>query len=331
MSLSEVRNYLEDVRTHLHLGPIAEKQVLRELVSYFHDKMEELKTTGLTEAKAAEEAIKSCGRARVVAQLTYEAYSQGSWAEATAASLPHLIAASLFAWHLWSQPVLSPVVFLAIVGVTLFGWWRGKPSWLYPWIGYSLAPLLVAVFISRDTIIQTVVFLFRGYGSVPPLWRVLPVVVLIGISLWVIIRTTTRVARRDWILASLMLVPLPILATWLYNIEQTGGFFSDNIAVHQWDDSLARVFIVLAIASIVFTRLRRRTFKIWALTILGAIAGAMAIGRFWGDIGFLGVLAASLLSLVSLYILTLLGSRVEREEEELELTEDLLEPASARK
>jgi len=119
--LPEVRNYLDNVRSHLYLDSITEKRVIGELYTYFQEKIEELQQKGISERDATKAAIESFGRARVVARLMYEAYSKGGWAEAVMTSVPHLIIAGLFASHLWRHPVLSPIVFISIVCVTLFG------------------------------------------------------------------------------------------------------------------------------------------------------------------------------------------------------------------
>jgi hypothetical protein len=308
--LPEIRNYLEEVRVHLHLDPITEGRVLSELHTYFQEKITELKEQGFIEIEAGREAIKSFGRARAVARLLYEAHSRGSWIEAMKTSIPHLLIAGLFYIHLWHNPVLVPIVFLAIVGITLFGWWHGKPNWLYSWIGYSLFPLLLAGFISWPTILQAV-FLLREQGT-PPSWPyLLLVLVLYILSLVIIISTMIRAVKRDWILASLILVPLPILGSWLFNIEQSGGLFqTDSPSLHQWDAIMAAVLLVLAAASATFIRLRQRILKVGALTTIGVIAGTIAIHNIWGEIGFWGLLVTSILLLLFLLSPALLEARI---------------------
>ncbi len=76
--LPEVRNYLDDVRSHLRLDPVTERQVISELYAYFQERIPELQGKGIPERDATREVIKSFGRARVVARLMYEAYSGGS-------------------------------------------------------------------------------------------------------------------------------------------------------------------------------------------------------------------------------------------------------------
>lgn len=313
--LPEVRQYLDEVRSHLHLDPLTEKRIISELYTYFQERVTELKEQGISETYATRDAIKSFGRARVVARLMYEAYSKGSWADTVRSSLPHLIVAVLFAAHLWSH-FLAVIAFASIVGVTLFGWWHGKPSWLYSWIGYSLFPLLVIGYVSRSTLRQAVSFLLRGEGLLPSTWLLVLLFVFHLLSLWIIISTTKRVVKRDWILASLMLVPLPILGSWLFNIEQVGSLFQGTgAALHQWDTAMALALIVLGVASAIFVRLRQRVLKVGALITVGSISLAVVGHNFWGDLGLFGLLTMSLFMLVFLLIPALVEARIGHGEE----------------
>jgi len=309
--LPEVRNYLDDVRSHLHLDPVTERQVISEFCAYFQERIPELQGKGIPERDATREVIKSFGRARVVARLMYEAHSKGSWAEAAIASVPHLIVAGLFASHLWHHLLLVPIAFALIVGVTLFGWWHGKPCWLYPWIGYSLLPLLLGGFASRAALGQAASFLLWGHGSLPSIWILLLIATLIVFSVWVIVRTTVRVVKRDWILASLMLVSLPVVGSWLFNLEQVGGLFQGTgAALHQWDMPMALAVAMLGVTSATFVRLRQRVLKIGALTTVGTLALAIVGHNLWGDLGFFGLVGASLLSLLFLLSPALLEARI---------------------
>jgi len=224
--------------------------------------------------------------------------------------VPHLILASLFASHLWHNPIVALVAFISIVFVTLFGWWHGKPNWLYSWVGYSLSPLLIAGYASVSTIKQAVTFPFGG-GPLPSVWAILAVCALFAFSLFIIIKTTNRVIKRDWILASMMLVPLPIIGSWLFNIEGVDGLFQGTtVALHQWDMPMASAFAMLGVTSLVFIRLRKRVFKVSAVTIVGSIALAMVGHNLWGGLGFFGLLGLFLLMLLFLFTPALIESKV---------------------
>jgi hypothetical protein len=309
--LPEVRGYLTDIRLRLHLEPAIEKQVIGELHSHFQEKIDELHENGLSEEEAAREAVRSFGRTKVVARMMYEAYSKGDWSEALLSAFPHLIVACLFIFHLWYHPILASSVFIMLVGVTLFGWWRGKPNWLYSWIGYALIPLIIGGYASLTVLERTVSFFLSGSGSLPDIWILLLVGIFFTCSIWIIIRTTIRVARRDWILASLMLTPLPVLGSWLFNIERMGGLFNGGLAAFsQWDTSMALVLFVLAVASATFIRLRKRIFKGIALLTLALISTTIIGNILWDNQGFFGFLTVSVLSLLFLLSPVLLQTRL---------------------
>ena len=309
--LTEVRSYLEEVRRHLHLDPLTEKRVIDELSTHFQDKIVELRERGISKKNATREATGSFGRARVVARLTYEAYSSGNWTETTLSALPHLIIAGLFLSHLWHHPVLVPIVFALVVCVTLFAWWHSKPNWLYSWIGYSWFPLVIGGFASYPVLEQMGAFLFWRQGSFPNIWLLPPIFAFFAFSFWIITRTTCRVERRDWILASLMLIPLPVLGMWLFNIGQVGGLLQGREAMlHHWDASMAMILTMLAITSAIFIRLRQRVLKAGALLTLSIIAVTMAGYTLWGHLGLFGFLSMSLLCLIFLVGPAVLEARI---------------------
>ncbi|UCG54421.1 MAG: hypothetical protein JSV32_07505 [Dehalococcoidia bacterium] len=309
--LTEVISYLHQIKSSLRLDPTTENQIIGELYTHFQEKIAEQQRSGINEKEASLDAIKSFGRAKTIARLLYEAHSKGSWMDALMTGLPHLIVALLFASHLWHHYIIAPLVFVLIVSVTLFGWRRDKPCWLYSWIGYSLFPLLLIGFVSRSIPGQAISFLFWGEGALPSLWLLLLVIGSYILYTWIIIRITIRVVKRDWILASLMLIPLPILGCWLYNVEQAGSvFITSGLIVHQWDGIMAFALLILGIISLVFIRLRQRIIKFLALAIFSSITFTIVAHNLWGDIGFLSVMAFAVLMLLYLFIPALVESRV---------------------
>ena len=305
-----IKNYLNDIRAHLHLDPFTERQLITELYSYFYEKICELRARGLSERDADREAIKSCGHPRIVARLMYEACSKGSWTETGISCLPHLLIAGLFILHLWNHITLTSIVFFLIVSVTLFGWWRGKPGWLYPWIGYALFPLLIGGFASWTVFEQFTSFI-AGSSHLPEVWKLLAATALLLFSIWIIVRTTIRVVKRDWILASVMLVPLPVMGSWLYNFWQAGSSFqSASIIIQRWDASIGLVLVILAITSAVFIRLRQRVLKVMAIITMSIVVGNIVAHNLLGDPGLLGGRAAAHLGLLFLLSPALLEARI---------------------
>jgi hypothetical protein len=309
--LPEIRNYLNDIKSQLHLDPLTERQIISELYIYFTEKISELRDRGFSEMDAAREAIKACGRPRVIARLWYEACSKGSWTEACLGALPHIMIAVLFLSHLWNHLVIGPIVFLLIVMVTIFGWWRGKPCWLYSWIGYSLFPLIIAGFAYHDVFAQLISFVKTGEGPLPDGWIIAAVVLLLLLSIWITVHTIIKVIKRDWILASMMLVPIPVMTSWLYNIEQVGGLFqAQSAALYQWDISMGLLLLVLAANSIIFIRLRQRALKVMAIITMGAVGGMVVAFNFLHDWGFFGLLLALVVSLLILLSPAVIEARI---------------------
>ena len=118
--LPPIKEYLDVVRSHLHLDPETELRAVRELHSYFEEKVKELQDSGLSEKAAAKTAIEHCGRAKGIARRMYEAHSKGSWVEAAMAFLPHFAFAILFFFHLWQSTLLGPTFLFLIIYVSLY-------------------------------------------------------------------------------------------------------------------------------------------------------------------------------------------------------------------
>jgi len=302
----QLEDYLRTVRRHLRLGPELERQTLAELRSHLAEKTDELRGAGVPEQFVAETAIRSFGRARTVAQLMYEAHSRGTWDEALLASLPHFAIALLFAFNLWRHPVIGPMTLVTIITVTLIGWWRGKPNWLYSWVGYAMVPLLIGGY----QLVQPTLDIYAHYvlrtASAVPLWHVVLIAGYAVGSMWIILSTSERVIKRDWVLTSLMLVPLPIVGAWLYNVNRVGGLLGATPSlVHSWDTSLAYVFTVLAAAALVFIRLRQRIWKAAAVITIGVIASSYLVRDFW-EVGFFSLLIIAVALLIFLLLPALL-------------------------
>jgi hypothetical protein len=280
----EVATYLEEVQSRLHLDPRTERRVISELTSHFDEKVIELRGQGVPEEAAARAALDSFGDARLIARLMYESYSRGSWTEALISCQPHLWVAALFATHVWRHPLLLGAAFAAIIVIALLGWRNGTPNWLYSWVGYAMAPLLIASYLCMDPVAQTVSWVLRGAGAPAPMWQLGVYALLYVFTTWLIASTAVTAARRDWILLSLMLLPLPVMGFWLVTVSQSVGVLANALQSLEarfsaWDGAMADFFLVLAVTTALFVRVRRRHVKVLAVVAVGVIASGVAARR----------------------------------------------------
>jgi len=253
--------YLDSIRDNLRLDLSTEREVIQELGTHIEDKLQELKDNGLSEEEAASTCLGLLGSARLVARQIYEAHSQGSWRQALLASAPHLLFGLLFALNWW-QGIGWLLVMLALVLVAaIYGWWHGKPTWLFPWLGYSLLPVVGA----------GLLLLYLPTG-----WAWLAILVYIPLASWFLYSVIIQTIRRDWLYSSLMLFPIPVVAGWLLAIE-FGGKFPELSVQRLYDLApwIGLSFLTLAAAVAAFVRLRQRWLKVAILVVSGLLTLAM--------------------------------------------------------
>ena len=215
--------YLEDLSRHLRLDPLRERQIIREIYTHLEERVQDLEGRGRPREEAVEEATRGFGRPKALAEEIEQVHNSGRWADAALAAMPYLAVSFLFAFNLW-QSFAWLTVFLAVsVGMTLLGWWRGKPHWMYPWAGYSLALPLVSGIIAVAAVGQGGWGLLRGDGLALPLWVYGGLLLYIPLSLGMLLSVMRQVVRRDWIFASLMILPFPILARWILSLQVEGS------------------------------------------------------------------------------------------------------------
>ena len=294
-----ISSYLDEVRIHLHLDPRTEQRVINELYSHFQEKVADLEEEGMQEEEAARAALASFGDARFIARLMYEAYSGGSWTEALISCQPHLIVSALFATHIWRSPVLLGAVFATIAVIAILGWRNGSPNWLYSWMSYAVLPLLILSYYSLDPVASTVAYFFNGRGTPASFWHLAALALLFAFTLWLIASMAVVVARRDLILLSLMLLPIPVLVLWIMTETQFAGFLPKALislesGFSRWDGAMAVFFLLLGIASAAFVRVRVRAIKVTAVILVGIIGSAIVARSLWGSIGFVHLLGISI-------------------------------------
>lgn len=276
--------YTDSLKNYLRLDATIKANVLRELNAHLEDKSHELIESGLSKKEATATATKLLGSPQIVAKQMYEVYSQGSWRQAIFAALPHLLVAALFAMRCWQNTFWLIGMVVAIAGSVIYGWCHGKPAWLFPWLGYCLIP-----------VIAVGILLIYLPGS----WTWFAATAYIPLALLVIFSITRQTIKKDWVFASLMLLPIPIVLGWMLALE-----LEDNLIWHEqlreFAPLIALSFAVLALTVATFMRIRQRWAKIGALLTLEILLLVIIGLGGKSTIGFGGWLILVLLALLLL-------------------------------
>ena len=269
-------------KDRLRLDCTTENNVLRELNAHIEDKSKELVEAGFSEDEATKTATRLLGSPLLISKQIYEVYSQGSWRQAFFAALPHLLIALLFALHCWNSTIWLLSTILTVVIVVIYGWCHGRPTWLFPWLGYCLIPVVSA----------GILLIY-----VPGSWAWLAGIVYIPVALFIVISLTKSTMKQDWLFTSLTLLPIPIVLGWMLVIV-LGDQFLWYERLHYVAPWIAFSFAVLAITVAAFIRVRQRWVKtgtLLALEMLVLIILALAVKS---SVSFWGWLFLMLLSLI---------------------------------
>jgi hypothetical protein len=250
-------NYIDSLKDHLRLDTTTENNVVREIHTHIEDKKRELIESGLSERQATAAATRLMGSPEIVARQIYEVYSQGSWLQAIFAALPHLLIAAFFALHWWQNTLWLLGILIAVVGTVFYGWFHGKPAWLFPWLGYCLLPVIAVGIL--------LIYLPGG-------WAWLAASAYVPLALIIVFSVTKKITRKDWVFASLMLLPIPImlgwiLVLWFLALEHENGFLSYE-QLYEFAPLIALSFAVLALTVAAFIRVRQRWLKVGVLLTL---------------------------------------------------------------
>jgi hypothetical protein len=280
-----IDEYLENVKSNLRLEAPDEKEIIDELATHIEDKVQELKGNGLHDDEAVSACIRVLGSAKTVAHQIYEAHSQGSWRQALMASLPHMLFAAVFILNWWRGIVWVLGLLVVILATTVYGWWRGTATWLFPWMGYSLLPVIVAGL--------SLLFLPRALA-----W--IAILLYLPLALWLILRVVSQTIKKDWLYLSLMLLPLPVIIAWFVVSEWHIGFDSSRFITYgPW---IGISFLSLAFGVVSYVRIRRRWMKVSVLFMTGLIALSLITGYTWGRISLINFLLL-LLILASIFLI----------------------------
>lgn len=260
---TELSHYLDNIKYNSKLGHADEKEIISELEAHIEDRLEELTESGLSK----EEAIKTClgqmGSAKSVARQIYEAYSQGSWQQVLLASMPHLLFGLLFALSWWQHIGWLFVVLSLVLGTSIYGWWHGKPTWVFSWLGYSLLPVLAVGLL--------LIYLPRG-------WLLLAIPLYLPLASWWLFHIIIQTTKRDWLFSSLMLLPIPIIIGWFLAVSPGARFTEYSLQrVNYFAPWIGLSFLTLALTIAAFIRLRQRWLRISLLAISGLLTLTLVV------------------------------------------------------
>lgn len=254
--------YLQTIKENLRLDPGSEKEIIRELETHVEDRSSEMQRSGLSEAEAIEKSIRLLGSAKLVAYQIYEAHSQGTWRQAVLAGMPHLFFAALFALNWFTGVTWIPVLLVVIAGVLFYGLSQAKPGWLFPWLGYALFPVAAAG--------VSLLYLPKG-------WPLVTLLLYIPLVLWLCCFITIKFIRRDWLYATLMLVPVPTFVGWFMASDQMVFPELKLGFLHDFAPWSGLTFLMLGVSAALFTRFNNRWLRIAALSMSGIMPAAVII------------------------------------------------------
>jgi len=274
---AELSSYLRKIKENLHLDAASEKEIIQELETHVEDCCLEMQESGLSEEEAIENSLQLLGSAKMVAHQIYEVHSQGTWRQALLAGMPHLFFAALFALNWLTGASWVPVLLIVIAGVVFYGSLHSKPTWLFPWLGYALFPVAAAG--------ASLLYLPQG-------WPWLTLILYVPLVLWLCCFIIIKFIKRDWLYATLILVPVPTFVGWFLASGQV--VFPDLKLGFLYDFApwTGFTFLIMGVSVTLFVRLKNRWLRITALIIPGLMSATvitLASNRlgFWAFLGLL--------------------------------------------
>ena len=269
--VSNISHYLRRFKASLQIDETVKDRIAAELRTHLEEKVQELEDGGLSREEATKIALQSLGSPELIAKQIYETHAQGSWKEAIFSALPHLLVALLFASYYWRNIVFVSIILALTVGIAIYGWQRGKPVWLFPWLGYYLMPV----------VISGVLLL-----SLPQGWGWVVAVVYIPLALFVFVHIMRQTARRDWLYASLMLAPMLVTFAWFSSLGKRDELLASDWALRLQTNALWIVvsFVALAVATVAFFRVKPRRYKVISLLVPPLVVFFSVIAANGGNI-----------------------------------------------
>ncbi|HUV75212.1 MAG TPA: hypothetical protein VMW00_01010, partial [Dehalococcoidales bacterium] len=221
-------------------------------------------------------------------------------------SMPHLLFGLLFVLNWWHHIGWLSITLILILGAIAYGWWHGKPAWVFSWLGYTLLPVAMVGLL---------------LPLLPQGWSWIAIFLYIPLALWWLYYIVDQTVRRDWLFSSLMLLPVPIIAGWFLAIEPQSGPTEYSIQrVHEFAPWIGLSFLALALTIVTFTRLRQRWLRIGLLFIAGLLTLTMIVYYADGRLSLLAFLVLGLAMGGLFLIPALLERRIRKSKSNLLVT-----------
>lgn len=262
---SEAARYFEQLRSHLHLGERIERDVLRELAAHVEDRVDDLMGRGVPEARAVDIAIRGLGRPRTLAHLMRQAHLITPWSDAILGATPLALLGAVIGLQQWHQGATVAALTVAVVGMTLYGLWLGRPPWFYPWAGVALTIPLYAGYLAFLLLNHGLPRLLQGDFGIWALTGVAGAALYFPMGAVVVAGGVLVAVRRDWLDASVLLSPLPGALAWIVAIHGAGGLTSVGAPPTSASLTLGGVYLAMAVAAVVFLKAPTRQLKVTTL------------------------------------------------------------------
>lgn len=146
--MEALSHYLDELSTHLPRDERLRGEILAEVADHLRQRAAAWRSQGLSEEESARRAVDRFGPPGEVGEALARVHRGGSWPEAVAGGLPHLLAGLTlglpalalafggpYLGHL--RRPLEWALGAAVVAVLAL-WGRRRSLWVHPWIGYGL-------------------------------------------------------------------------------------------------------------------------------------------------------------------------------------------------
>lgn len=294
----ELIRYLEILKKELHLDSASKQEIIRELEAHVEDSCQDMQKDGLSAGEALNRSLKSLGSAHFVARRIEEIQNQGTWRQALLAAMPHLFFAALFALKWLTGVMWLPIMFAVIFIIVLYGWHHRKPAWLFPWLGYSLLPVVAA----------GVSLLY-----LPMAWAWITLLIYIPLVLCIPCFIAIKFMKRDCLYTTLMFLPIPAMTGWFIAAGQE-SVLPDMIVLNNFAPWTGLTFLVLALSVVLFIRLKQRWLRIIAI-IMSGVTTSLVVILASNRLGFASFLGLTALLLSFLLVPAFLEHNIKQENE----------------